>query len=1274
MFRQTRPRPRISNRTAEPLERRVLLTAGDLDPSFSGDGKLLSENAIYARTANDVAVQNDGKVLVIGQRRLASDFSLSRATDFTLSRFNLNGSPDTTFGAGGTLVADLGGYDTGVRVLSLSDRRIVAGSTSVAPDSSATWVLSRYHPDGSPDASFGTNGVTRVPAGINGYLADLALAPDGKLLAVGRTAASRFTVMRFTPSGQPDPTFSGDGVATFDFGPANDDAATAVAVLPDGRPVIAGYAASTTPGLSTDLLLLRLTQSGGLDATFDGDGVLIAGPGRHDFPTALALDAAGRPVLTAQSDDRPIVLRFTPSGAADPTFSGDGVYTLETTAWRFPRFSSVGIAPNGDIVAAGSAAPPTDGTRDFFVTRLNPTGNRLAQFADDFHADSDDAYGVAFAPDGKLLVAGTAVSNGFTGVAVARYLAAPPDATFMSRDTTFDGDGRATQFEGFSRTVNDVLVQPDRKIVVGGTQVTALRQDFFLARYNPDGTPDNTFEGNGRVATYLGANRRSEVRSLLLMPDGRIVAVGIATQPGATHPEVAVARYNPDGSLDPTFGGDGTVVNDFGGTRGGVFDAALYPGGKLVVAGGPGLIRYNPDGSLDRSFDGDGLVTGSAEFPVWPQSVLVQGDKILADRDVRVIRYNANGSPDPTFASPELEPGEETGDEDAYSSVTRMAFAPDGDVVVLGHVHDHGDEREKYALWRINPDGTLDNGFGRNGSVWTSLDDPFHIDESGFAVQPDGKIVVTGYGESSEDPTFLSTVVRHLPDGRLDGTFAVEGVTILDMPGPFLVTRPALDPTGDIVVAGNGGFGTHSTGYAIVRIEGTGSEGNIAYDRTARTLTVTGGDGNDTIALSASSGRVFVTFNGRTTNYTRTSLRTVRVFGRNGNDTVTVSGQLPDLLVQGNGGDDTLHGGSGRESLDGRDGNDFIDGGLGADTLLGGQGTDTVDYRSRTRDLVIGGFGSGSGEAGENDTLGSFEKVYGGSGNDRIGVSSFAGAVFAGPGNDTLLGQAGADALWGEAGDDVLMFSEGNDYLRGGPGVDTYNALNPNDTANLDITLDGVDNDGRWYYFGGRVESDNVYADIENVIGGRGDDRITGSAASNRLDGGEGHDTLVGLAGNDTLLGGNGDDTLTDTQGSNTLDGGRGIDTINGVTEQPAGTILQAEDAARTSAAVATRYAGYTGSGYVEFVGDRGTVTWTFNAPAAGRRSLSFRYANGNSFTAFSSVLSVNGAQAPADFRPTGAWTTWRTIAIDVDLQAGANTITLSANPTELVVDWMTAE
>jgi Ca2+-binding RTX toxin-like protein len=382
----------------------------------------------------------------------------------------------------------------------------------------------------------------------------------------------------------------------------------------------------------------------------------------------------------------------------------------------------------------------------------------------------------------------------------------------------------------------------------------------------------------------------------------------------------------------------------------------------------------------------------------------------------------------------------------------------------------------------------------------------------------------------------------------------------------------ALDPTGDIVVAGSGvapGSPRFSWGStAIARLDGTGTAGSVTYDKADRTITVKGNLTGDVIRLSITGGRVWVNFNDKRFSFTRTSVRHVRVYGRDGNDTISATTAIPDLGLFGGGGDDVLRGGPGSEELNGGEGNDTLDGGNGGDRLFGGPGTDTADYSSRTAGVRVVPYNEGF-DPGEDIVWIDVEKVYGGSGDDYIVLPAYyGGAAFGGSGDDTLRGSGGPDALWGDAGDDTLYNSNGADYVRGGAGNDTFVVYDPHffgTAGNADVSLDGVANDGVLDQFTGRPEGDNVNPDVENVVGGAGDDRITGSAASNRLDGGDGHDTLLGLGGDDTLVGGAGDDTLTDTQGNNTFDGGPGTDTVNGVVEQRTGAILLAEIATPTA-------------------------------------------------------------------------------------------------------------
>jgi uncharacterized delta-60 repeat protein len=245
------------------------------------------------------------------------------------------------------------------------------------------------------------------------------------------------------------------------------------------------------------------------------------------------------------------------------------------------------------------------------------------QLITDFGYGSNDyGYSAAIQADGKILVAGSSRThysnyNFNYNFALARY---NPDGTL---DTSFDSDGMATTDFGNYDQAYSVAVQADGKILVAGSSETYPNGDFALARYNPDGTLDTTFSGDGKVTTNFGSSARGY--SVTVQGDGQILVAGFSGG------NFALARYNPDGSLDTTFDGDGKLATDFGyldyyyG-----YSVVVQADGKLLVAGSNGddfvLMRYNPDGSLDTTFSGDGTLTTDLRTYDRGQSVTVQAD------------------------------------------------------------------------------------------------------------------------------------------------------------------------------------------------------------------------------------------------------------------------------------------------------------------------------------------------------------------------------------------------------------------------------------------------------------------------------------------------------------------------------------------------------------------------------------------------------------------------------------------------------------------------
>jgi uncharacterized delta-60 repeat protein len=387
-----------------------------------------------------------------------------------------------------------------------------------------------------------------------------------------------------------DPTFSGDGKVITDFGSI--DMARAVALQGDGRIVVAGVGAG--------FLVARYHADGTLDGTFSGDGKQTTDFGNGtNGAYAVGLQADGKVVAAgyafpAASSDREFALvRYLADGSLDPTFSGDGQVTTDFGANEYGQ--GMAIQPDGKIVVAGIttvAGAGTDG--DFALARYQTNGSLDPTFSGDGKQTTDfgaaeGANAIALQPDGKIVVAGYSGSS----FAVARY-----DSS-GTLDPTFSGDGKVTT--GFANPAAGyaLVIQPDGGIVVAGQEGGS----FALARYTAGGVLDPTFSGDGLATTEIVPGGVSAAYGLARQADGALVAVGAAAEP-LSSPDFAVARFRSDGSLDPTFAGDGTVVTDFGGFDR-AYAGAVQPDGMILAAGGAyegavgdfGLARYRgPDG------------------------------------------------------------------------------------------------------------------------------------------------------------------------------------------------------------------------------------------------------------------------------------------------------------------------------------------------------------------------------------------------------------------------------------------------------------------------------------------------------------------------------------------------------------------------------------------------------------------------------------------------------------------------------------------------------
>jgi uncharacterized delta-60 repeat protein len=369
----------------------------------------------------------------------------------------------------------------------------------------------------------------------------------------------------------------------------------------------------------------------------------------------------------------------------------------------------------------------------------------------------------------------------------------------------------------------DLVVQPDGKVVAVGSGSTQGCNDFALVRYNVDGTLDRSFGDGGQGQTAFPATGGVVAMSAVPEPDGKILVAGDAfPAAGSSGIGVALARYDADGTLDPSFGDNGRVVAPLGDYVTGI---ALDEQGRILIWGqGPqaftSLVRFEAGGRLDPTF-GVGGVAGSGlyESPVGssPRSAAVEPDggiivagsiySVAAGGDeFAVERYNTEGTPDPTFGMDGIASAYLGGQTD---SATGLALQPDGKIVIFGSTFaglSNPNFNSIFGLARFDPDGRLDARFGTGGITV----DPSSVGSPiGVAIEPDGKIVLAGdqvhYGPPYNPYANYDTVTlsRYDADGLPDPTFGGGGTTTpWTSPSGNDASAVAFASDGTLVVAG----------------------------------------------------------------------------------------------------------------------------------------------------------------------------------------------------------------------------------------------------------------------------------------------------------------------------------------------------------------------------------------------------------------------------------------------------------------------------------------
>ena len=767
---------------------------GDLDPAFGAGGSVAVDLAFDSDEARGVAVQSDGRIVMAG---LTGTYPEG---DFVLTRHTTEGALDRSFGEGGIVLTDFGStHDLGQALAIQADGRIVAVGSSQIPDRASTFAVARYQTDGSLDPSFGQGGEVLTDVGPSSDDAQaVAIQPDGKIVVAGSVLSQNFTdgsfgIVRYNTDGSLDGSFGAGGIVVVGFDSFL-DAANVVLVQPDGRIVAVGTV-SRIDG-TADFGLARLNANGSLDTSFSRDGKVTSDfSGLYDGAYGGALQADGKIVAGGFAAGQGFALaRYTANGQLDPSFGGDGKVTTDS---GMGSIGALVIQPDGNILAAGS------GQGDLALCRYLPDGTLDPAFGDagrvftDIADDQDEAHAVTLDPQGRIVAAGMA-TRATTDLALARYDAAG------SPDVSFGGDGETVvDFDSDTESADAVAVDAQDRVVLAGT----WGADFAIVRLGQDGLPDVTF-GTGGLATldFPLISDTEVAHGVRIQPNGKIVAAGTIVNQLTLEQDFAVARFDPAGSPDPTFGVGGAVRTDLRDAYEEGRAVALQADGRILVAGWARgrmvVVRYRGNGRVDRSFGGRGIVFGP---PGFGEAVAVQADgKVLVAGSrthdpyalMAVWRLNSDGTTDTTFGTG----GVATSDFGGWASAAAVVVQSDGKIVAAGSrtLVVPGD----FALARYNVDGTPDTTFGSSGLVTTD----FLNDDEAFDVllQSDGRIVAIGTAVESRT---LLALARYAADGSLDPTFGDgEGLVLTDLGYHDQEARGgSLDGEGRIVV---GGFAT----------------------------------------------------------------------------------------------------------------------------------------------------------------------------------------------------------------------------------------------------------------------------------------------------------------------------------------------------------------------------------------------------------------------------------------------------------------------------------
>jgi uncharacterized delta-60 repeat protein len=651
---------------------------GSVDSSF-GNGGFASRDVSGASsdTCTAMVLQPDGKIVLVGSTAV-NPGAFNQADYLSLARFDTNGNADFPFGSGGVVLPTnsfnawalalegdgkilVGGYMSGNGVIRFTTNGILdasfgsGGKVIIPPALSITAVaiqpagiqvsqpemilaagpgtagnnvvVARMSTEGVLDTSFRGVGYFTQSIGTNPQVTGLRCIVSGIISRVIKIVisgdlynSSQFMAARFNSNGSADTSFGNSGVVLTSI-PGSDTAQANGLAVQSGPLLVLTGTRSVASSCATDFVVARYNYSNGsLDTNFYGSGILVTNlGGRQAAANAVAIQPDGKIVLAgyafnACGNNMLGLCRLNPDSTFDSSFGTGGklLTSIRPQQGSSPA-SPVAIQPDGRIVVAGAAY---DGQHDsVVVARFLASGALDSSFGTGgavtniIGTNGSSPNSIALQSDGKIVVAASA-SVGGNDIAILRF------NTNGSPDTTWNGTGKSLSVIGSTADGMAALaVQSDGKIINAGGSTFPGAYKFSMLRCATNGALDNSFGSFGKVATSLPNETDAIGYGMTLQPDHKIILAGLAANAPAYQYQLALVRYNTNGTLDASFGTGGAAIASIGLANSYVYTVALQSDGKIVTAcraqNGPfykfAVARFLTNGALDSNYGFGGV-------------------------------------------------------------------------------------------------------------------------------------------------------------------------------------------------------------------------------------------------------------------------------------------------------------------------------------------------------------------------------------------------------------------------------------------------------------------------------------------------------------------------------------------------------------------------------------------------------------------------------------------------------------------------------------------